>query len=196
MLGHHLGYSPETVSPGGHFDWRAELAKYHANEVKMKTAETEKYIEAFMPNVERILKYVNKHDPRFSSEPGKVGSFWQKLKVTKADEFDFNVQIEDLGSWVWGKNDPRYYGFNRPILKDQDTVPDDLDVVSTTVPLPSAPKGYTFLPRGGGYRPIWERSNDLVRIGDVVPFLVRRQLTRLVKQAIRDLELRGMLFFY
>ena len=183
------------VTADEYFDWRAALGKYHANEVKMKTAETEKYIEAFMPNVERILKYVNQNDRRFSSEPGKVGSFWQKLKVTKADEFDFNVQVEDLGSWVWGKNDPRYYGFNRPIPQDLDTVPADLDVVPTTVALPPAPKGYTFLPRGNGYKAIWERaSHDLVRVGDVVPFLVRRQLKQLVTQAIRDLELRGMLF--
>ncbi len=118
---------------GRDFDWGTVLRKYHANRVKMKTEETKQYIDAFMPNVERILTYVNKEDPRFSSEPGNVGSFWQKLKVTKADEFDFNVQIEDLGTWEWVyRDEPRYYRFNRPVSRDLDTVPADLDLVSTT----------------------------------------------------------------
>ncbi len=125
------------------FDWAAVLRKYYANEVKLKTEETKQYIDALMPNVERILKYVNKEDPRFSREPGKVGSFWQKLKVTKADEFDFNVQIKDLGSWVWEyPYQPRYYRFNRPVSRDLDTVPADLDVVSTTAETLQKPRKY------------------------------------------------------
>ena len=196
----------------------------------MKAAETKTYIELVMPTVEAILKYVNKEDPRFSSEPAKIGSFWQKLKVTKADEFDFNVHLDYLGVWAWADEEPRYYGFNRPVSQDLDTLPDDLDVIQTAVPLapstaghpggrlphrnalsvspqflplptvspggrgplPRVPIGYTFLTRGRAYKPIWETPNDLVRCGDIVPFLVIRKLKRLVTQAVRDLDLPGM----
>ncbi len=224
-------YLRQGRTVGRDFDWTSRLREYHENKVKLKAAETKTYIELLMPTVEDILKYVNKEDPRFNREPGKVGSFWQKLKVTaKADEFDFNVHLDYLGVWAWVDEVPRYYGFSRPVSPDSDTVPDDLDVVQTAapltpskaghpagrlrcgnilsdsvsphshplltvtpgVPLPPVPIGYTFVTRGRGYKPIWETPNDLVRCGDIVPFLVKRQLKRLVTQAVRDLALRGM----
>ncbi len=64
------------------FDWiGAHFGKY---EVKMKRPEAAKYMEGLMPDVARILQQMN--DPRLSTEPGKVGSLWQTLKVTNADK--------------------------------------------------------------------------------------------------------------
>lgn len=194
--------------------WNAPLRRYYEKEVALSRRETKGYVETFMPNVMKILDYVNKKDQRFCKEPLRVGSYWRGLKVSKADEFDFDIPLAKIEICSWtgtgDREEKRYYGFNQSVIVNSQmnvyakpperhvqvipdklqTFPDDLEVVSTKLPLPPPPDGYQFFQRGETF-PMWMNSSDLVRDGDIVPYLVRRKLKELLIKALRDLNLQG-----
>ena len=67
--------------------------RYFNKVLTLKREDTKEVVKKVMPILEAILKEVHQQDPRFSSEPIKVGSYPQKLKIKRADEFDLNVPI-------------------------------------------------------------------------------------------------------
>ena len=180
-------------------DMDALLNSYFHENVQLSQIDAEKRRDIAFPNVEKILAYINDRDPRFGKVPSRVGSYWQGLKVKKADEFDYSVILEGLDNFHLINSGPRYYNFNKPIDPDHQTIPQDLDVVITSVPLPSPPKGYHYVsdsPNSLSSIKGWTDISDLTRRSgpnkvDFIPFLVRRRLKQLLTEAKRDLNLRG-----
>lgn len=173
----------------------SELNYYFANEVQLKRDEINRAKATVFPIVEKIIKHVHMNDARFGGKPSGVGSAFQGLKTKQPDEYDFNILLEGLGSFFWVPSRPRYYNFDRDIdVFNMDTMP-DLKLQTTSVPIPEAPKGYTFVGISGKETcmPVWKNSNDLDFSKDVIPFLVKKRLKELIQDALRSLGMRGMI---
>ena len=177
-----------------------------------------------MPKVEDILKEVNRQDPRFSSDAIRIGSYYQKLKINRADEFDFNVPVILLTQWEKTKGKPAYYGFDREVSDQLQTYPENIDVVEKDKPLPKPPAGFIRLSDGSSdekqqdpyprrldfgrdktlflaqhilkNQRMWKDHNlkKLHYEDNLVPFLVRSHFRSLVQAAIKKLQLSGTVF--
>ena len=149
-----------------------DLNRYYADNVQMSRGNTKKSISIVMPVINDVLKKINRQDPRFSGQPLCTGSYYQGLKVDRADEFDINVPIlgVDVDEMEWGDYPDLYFKVIDGAIR------------RTDVPHPPPPTGYCNVDFDNPSFPIW-RDNDM-RFDDVlVPFLVRKHFKELFKQA-------------
>ena len=169
-----------------------EYNRYYHSVIQLRRENTKKVVEKVMPIIENILKEANRQDPRFSAEPVRMGSYYQGLKIKRADEFDLNVPLQGLGNYVWGKGESARYGFDRAVDDQLQTYPDDICVVSKNVPLPDPPAGFSRIEKNYVGR-MWQNSNlEKLDFGShIIPFLVRRHYKSVVTAAIRKHGLQG-----
>lgn len=67
------------------------LNRFYENEVKMVREETQRNVNFVIPIVHDILTFVHNKDKRFKIQQENVGSYYSRLKVKRADEFDYRV---------------------------------------------------------------------------------------------------------
>ncbi|XP_060068409.1 protein mab-21-like 3 [Ylistrum balloti] len=161
---------------------------YCDKKVLLKRLETKRNVEKVLPLVDEILRYVHSRDKRFLIQPLRVGSYDTRLKVEKADEFDYNV-IVDIGKLVWGSGGKRYYGFGNT----RDKV-----VEKKGYALPDPPVGQYFT-QIAPIRKKWDadRLNDGVASmtfdDDIVPIKVKRIFKSLVGEAVNQPKFRNLI---
>ncbi|XP_052072249.1 protein mab-21-like 3 [Mytilus californianus] len=160
------------------------LNRFYEDNVKMTRDETSKNVEFVIPLVDDILQYVHERDGRFKIQPLNVGSYYSRLKVSRADEFDYSVVVDIGSSLVWTTGTPAYYGYNG-----------NKEVVRTSIPLPSAPAGKCFTQLKGLIQK-WdnERLNEglaCLTIDDhIIPIKVKRRFKALVSEAVNRPKIR------
>ena len=93
-----------VLSPSSHSTIsNAVLNKYYTENVQMSREDTKKSVSIVMPIVNDILEKIHAKDKRFSAQPSCSGSYYQGLKVDRADEFDINMPILDIDPmYGWG----------------------------------------------------------------------------------------------
>ena len=160
--------------------------RFYDDKVKMSRRETKRNIGIVMPLVNDILTYVHQKDKRFKIKPLKVGSYYSRLKVSRADEFDYSVVL-DISSLVWSSAvyTPAYYEFDEN--KQQ--------VVKSSVSLPSPPVGKCFIPVNGIIEK-WDQKGlnegqPCLTVDDhLIPFKVKRRFKQLVSEAVDELGIQ------
>jgi len=122
---HSYGYWNAQMYPSfGNVDaqlypnnWRyskAELDQYFTDKVDPNRAETQRVIDALMPDLDTLFECIKAEDWRLCKEVVKIGSYYQGLKIQRSDEFDYsvclNVSIPNLqfGDYL------AFYGFTEP----------------------------------------------------------------------------------
>ena len=71
--------------------------KLRQYEARLKVFNLEDAKAAVVPVVEDIIRRINRKDIRFEFEKiDYTGSIYQKLKIDKPDEFDFDLPIKSL----------------------------------------------------------------------------------------------------
>ncbi|XP_063449019.1 protein mab-21-like 3 [Mytilus trossulus] len=162
------------------------LNRFYEDNVKMTRDETKQNVEFVKPLVQDILQYVHDRDKRFQIQPLNVGSYYSRLKVSRADEFDYSVVLDVGSSLGWTTGTPAYYGYNSNGNKE---------VVRTSFPLPAAPVGKCFIQITGLVK-TWdnERLNEgpaCLSIDDhIIPIKVKRRFKALVSEAVNRPRIR------
>lgn len=167
------------------------INNYYHEKVEMCRREVKKTIEIVNPIVEKLITAIHERDPRFQRCTINTGSYYQGLKVSRADEFDFSVPLYVPERFVWSSYTPRYYGFNRQVDDPSRTLPDDVRVIRSGTPLPRPPTGSNFVIYSNPRNPPWNTNKkDMCMDDDIIPFLVKKRFKDLLVDAIRDLDLR------
>ncbi|CAG2185164.1 unnamed protein product [Mytilus edulis] len=145
----------------------------------IKRDETKEILDFVKPIIDYIVQYVHERDKRFKLRQLNVGSYYSRLKVSRADEFDYSVVL-DLGPHLaWTTGTPAYYKFDG-----------NTEVVRTSSPLPSAPVG-KCVNSFSGIIPEWnkKRLNEgsaCLTIGDhIIPLKVKKRFKALVSEAVK-----------
>ena len=186
-------------SPWSDNEWNKALNRYYADKVKMSKENTRQAKVAAIPIVRNIVGEIHRLDSRFSEQPHHEGSFYQGLKVGKADEFDMNVVLTGIGKLTWNDFSSttwRQYEFNDgPLSEDPcKTFPYDREIVRAerlwyfplmNKSLEYPPYGYCFV-RLERNKP----NEDLIFDGDLIPYLVKKKLKDLLATALTNLHLR------
>ena len=168
----------------------ADYNKYYNSKIILRRENTKRVVEKVMPIIEKIINEANSKDPRFSAQPKRIGSYYQGLKIKRADEFDLNIPLVGMENYSWSASTPAKYGFNRVIDDQLETYPQDIKVVSKAVPLPDPPPGYSRI--GSSTASLWKRPDlETLDFHHLIPFLVRRHYRNLVHSAIRKFGLMG-----
>ena len=174
------------------------LNRYADEKLKMSKQETKKAVDAVVPIVQNIVREIHKLDSRFKDQPYHVGSYYQGLKVDRADEFDMNIPLTGFGEFLWSDLQTlptRHYGFNDCAVTDDPcrTFPENRQVVACSSELAAPPDGYHFvsLRRRGLVKTESLKDSDLLIEGDIIPYLVKKKLKDLLSKALTTLDLRG-----
>ena len=169
----------------------AAYDRYYHRVIELRRENTKKVVQEVMPIIQKILKEANSQDPRFSSAPIPMGSYYQGLKIKKADEFDMNVPLKGLGNYDWGMDERAYYDFDREVDDQLQTYPDDIRVVSKNVRLLDPPAGFSRLEKIDVHRMWQDPKLEKLDFGPhIIPFIVRRHYRKLVQAALRKHELQ------
>ncbi|XP_077865339.1 protein mab-21-like 3 [Saccoglossus kowalevskii] len=98
------------------------LNQYKDEQVVIRRKETKTAVDIVQDVLDRILGRVHDQDPRFSHEPWASGSHAARLKVCEPNEFDYDVPLEGLSSFVWETdiNDDSPRGYHIITLKEPD----------------------------------------------------------------------------
>ncbi len=176
--------------PRKDFDWYGGLSYLLNDDVIIKPDVQNKYQDFVVHNVKEIYKFINREDPRFSSEMLLTGSVKQGLKVHLPNEYDFNVALAGLkqGKMVKTRRH-RHYCLTGDHGPDPDHLEDD--VIHTAVPVKvnlEIGEDFVNLWERDADMELWSSSSDLVRDGDVVPYLVLRRLHDLLARAGRKIK--------
>ena len=163
-------------------DYTADLNYFYTNEVQLRRAEIKKAVEITLPIIDEILKDINQRDPRFSRQRVCVGSYWAGLKVEKADEFDVSVPLNISDKFVWTESKDCYYKVDPN---------DSTKVVRSGVPLPPSPTGYSRTQYSSPSDPLWKNAKDMIFDDYLIPMYVRNTFKKLLREAVRNLDLRG-----
>ena len=155
-----------------------DLNYYYENNVKMSRENTKESIAIVMPVINQVLKRINQQDKRFSGQPACTGSYYQGLKVNRADEFDINIPIQGVDDMAWGQREKMHFEvFNSKIR-------------STNVPYPPPSLGYCSVRFSNPSLPIW--MDKVMRYDDMlVPFLVRQNFKELFQRARAQTDVEG-----
>jgi hypothetical protein len=105
-----------------------KLNQYYDGAVTIQRESKKKAVGIVIPIIRKILTYVNSSDPRFLRQEQCLGSYYQKLKVGYADEFDYSVLL-NTGKHEFCIPQPQPY-----CTSDTSA----LKMVSTNVPLTQA----------------------------------------------------------
>lgn len=158
------------------------LNKFFADEVQLSRDVSRLVVAKVIPEVGEILSKVNSCDPRFKKNPDTVGSYYQGLKVEKADEFDFSVPF-DIGTKLqWSENKPLMFGFNDPSQNDEATMNESLCVVPSSSPLPHPGPGYVSVQLTNAMHNLREFQFSSF----LIPFLVKRKFRQLLFQILNN----------
>ena len=69
----------------------AQLRRFFEAEVVPEKEETRRIISVLKPDLDMLFQLIDKYDPRLYQKVAHVGSYYQGLKVVRADEFDFTL---------------------------------------------------------------------------------------------------------
>jgi hypothetical protein len=183
------------------------LEEYYGNNVAEKKKTSLKNFEFVDSTVRDILEEINSTDKRFCLKVFQFGAFCQKLTIAAADEFKYAVKLKVPGpvKWISGQSPsytPRTYSFNKSPGEDLDLhgrpladgepltrIPKDLKVVpsDSALPIPEYAYGYVQ-PVDDTKASEWK---DLMVNGDVIPFLAKQRLQKLLRLARTELDLGG-----
>ena len=72
----------------------ADLQRFFDAEVAPDKKETKRIIAILKPEIEKLFEFIKKHDARLCQQVAHVGSFYQKLKVRRSDEFDYTLCLD------------------------------------------------------------------------------------------------------
>lgn len=168
--------------------------RYYHERVKMAREDTKRTVDVVIPVIRELLRRINDLDPRFSAQLKPHGSYFQNLKVEKADEFDIGVELVDLGIVTCDQESTRNYNLNSPCTDD--SVRPDVHMVDTRNPLPKPEVGEAFVQSTLPSKKTWKKDGengnfpgdfetwDLHYDGDLIPFLVRRRLKVLLDHVV------------
>jgi len=119
-----------------------DLQRFFDAKVAPDKDETKRIIAILKPEIEKLFAFIKKHDARLCQQVAHVGSFYQKLKVRRSDEFDYTLCLDisrEVVSSEFSVNtthcrvrtghDKLYYGFKG---KDSDT--SDMERLAHTSP--------------------------------------------------------------
>ncbi|CAG2257889.1 unnamed protein product [Mytilus edulis] len=106
---------------------KQELSSYHLKNILFWECENHPYDSEWTNDQ---ISYVHERDRRFKIQPLNVGSFYSRLKVSGADEFDYSVVLDTGPLLAWTTGTPAYYGYTG-----------NQEVVCKSIPLPSLPIG-------------------------------------------------------
>jgi len=173
-----------------------KLNKYFNEHVTLSRTEATGIVDDVMTDVGNVIKRINELDPLYGSKAQQVGSFYQGLKVKRADEFDLSIPLENIGQLCWAYSKPRYSGFNLPTLEDMTpTMRQDLEIIRKLRPLPEPTRGYLSVSMSNDSIPghIYHNQTNVLMFDEyLIPFLVKRRLKDLVHKALKDLQLGGL----
>ncbi|XP_063447833.1 protein mab-21-like 3 [Mytilus trossulus] len=159
------------------------LDTFYKNNIKLTKDETKDILDFVKPKIDYIVQYIHERDKRFKLRPLNVGSYYSRLKVSRADEFDYSVVLDSGPYLVWTTQTPAFSAC--------DTILGNTEVVRTSSSLPSAPVGkcVTKLSRS---IPQWNKKrmnegSDCLTIGDhIIPMKVKKRFQALVIEAIKQ----------
>lgn len=158
------------------------LNSFFADEVQLSRDESRCVVAKVLPEVKEVLSKVNGCEPRFKKNPDTVGSYYQGLKVEKADEFDFSVPF-DIGTKLqWSNNKPMYFGFNDPSQNDETTMNESLSIIPSSSPLQRPGPGYISVQLTNSMHNLQEfRFSDFL-----IPFFVKLKFRQLLFQVLNN----------
>lgn len=154
----------------------SNLNRYYADEVQLSKKDTSKILDSVMADTEEIVKYINQLDNRFGAEAQRGGSYYQRLKVGEADEFDLTIPLLGIGPRQW------YQLTNSTFSSDYKTI---MDCNGYDVPAHPG-KGYVSLMLTDTRE--HERYKDLMVGLYLCPSKVKDRLRKLLKDTLDALE--------
>ena len=93
----------------------AQLQRFFEAEVVPEKEETRRIISVLKPDLDNLFELIEKFDPRLYQKVAHVGSYYQGLKVRRADEFDYSLCIDIDTDWEvclhGGYDGGVFYGF-------------------------------------------------------------------------------------
>lgn len=156
------------------------LDTFYKKNVKLTKDETKEILDFVKPIIDCIVQYVHEKDKRFKLHQLNVGSYYFRLKVSRADEFDYSIVLDSEPYWSWTTWTPAYYKFDG-----------NKEVVRTLSPLPPAPVG-KYVTKFSATIPEWnkKRLNEgpaCLTIGHhIIPLKVKKRCKALVSEAVKQ----------
>lgn len=162
-----------------------ELNRFFADEVQLARSTSKCVVAKVLPQIHDILQAVHDKDGHYRQSATSVGSYYQGLKVEKADEFDFSIPFHIGTKLQWAAGKPMYFGFNDPSQNDVATARQDLQVVSTNVPLQNPGPGYVSVALTDSHGNN-QNLRDFMFQGFLIPFLVKMKFRALLFNVLNN----------
>ncbi|XP_071177924.1 cyclic GMP-AMP synthase-like receptor 1 [Mytilus edulis] len=156
------------------------LETFYKNNVKLTKDETKEILDFVKPIIDYIVQYVHEKDKRFKLHQLNVVSYYSRLKVSRADEFDYSIVLDSEPYWGWTTVTPAYYKFDG-----------NKEVVQSLSPLPPAPVG-EYVTNFSATIPEWnkKRLNEgpaCLTIGyHIIPLKVKKRFKALVSETVKQ----------
>lgn len=163
----------------------AELNKFFTDEVQLARNTSKCVVAKVLPKIQEILQAVHDKDGHYRQSATAVGSYYQGLKVEKADEFDFSIPFHIGAKLQWATGKQLYYGFNDPSQNDVATTRQDLFVVPTKVPLQHPGPGYVGVELPDSSRNS-QNLGEFMFQGYLIPFLVKMKFRALLFNVLNN----------
>ncbi|XP_067043837.1 cyclic GMP-AMP synthase-like receptor 1 isoform X2 [Acropora muricata] len=144
------------------------LNRFTNEKVTLRKTEKTRALEFWEPKVEEILRRVKRKDERFARmETQRKGSYYERCKVGKPDEFDLTLVLENLELDDEPYDDTEDDGMGEP------------------------PKGFTRVMIDRGEERIWRRNNCVNARGMLNAAHVKSLFADLVRGAVQELRYGG-----
>lgn len=164
-----------------------QLNRFFADEVQL-TRDTSKCVVAkVLPKIHEILQAVHEKDVHYKQNATSVGSYYQGLKVEKADEFDFSIPFHIGTKLTWvpaGKQ--QHFGFNDPSQNDEATTRQDLRVVPASTALQNPGPGYISVTLTDSVHRSSQNLQEFMFQEYVIPFLVKMKFRALLFSVLNN----------
>ena len=169
-----------------------KLEAFFSKHVQLRQTKTREIVAKVIPIVEDIVRSMNKADGRFCAVPKKGGSFYQGLKVNRADEFDLSIVLMYTGPLEWLQCNVRgemCFNFTEPGSPKWriDGPPREIEHSDTPV-----------IPPGDEYRPVYLPSpsnrlnfENLCFRKFLIPYYVNFRVKYLMSRSVDALRLTG-----
>jgi len=174
--------------------FNTKLNKYFIDNVQMKRDETSRIVADVMPDIEDIVKCISDMDPRFGAEAQHIGSYYQGLKVKRADEFDLSIPLQFIGQLRWVSSVPMRFGFDKPEYNYKTTLNQELSIVPSQNVLQHPGKEYITTNLSCSTAAL--KYQKLMFGQFLIPFLVKLQMKVLLHKALSELQLRGTYHYF
>ncbi|XP_029192123.2 protein mab-21-like 2 [Acropora millepora] len=144
------------------------LNRFTSDKVMLRKSEKAKALEFWEPKVDNILRSIKRKDERFARmETQRKGSYYERCKVGKPDEFDLTLVLENLELDDEPYDDTEDDGMGEP------------------------PKGFTTVMIDGDEVQIWRRNNCVNARGMLNAANVKSVFSNLVSGAVEELRHEG-----